>query len=70
MDELARYQRIDALLDAVNDNINAAELAEMQFIGAQLEFTDMVKRILQEVERIHGIQPDEDTIIKNLSEVA
>lgn len=42
------------------------ELEEMQHIGFILE----IERILEEVERVHGMAVDRETVIANLEKVA
>ena len=60
------YNKFDAALQALND----AELAEMQAIGLQVRLMQDIIRVLEEVERVHGMAIDRETIIANLERVA
>jgi len=61
------FDNFDAALPKLDANLTQAELAEMQMIGAQVEFTSLVQRVLDEVERVHGQQFDVEEIVKALS---
>lgn len=62
----AKFERT---MQAFDDYLTEAELAELQSIGQQVQEDADLKCILDEVERVHGIAVDRETISSNLRSV-